>query len=195
MEVGKKLFVVFVSLVALSGCGVQSIPQAKNDVDASNAEVINQYKRRADLIPNLVKIVGQYAKHERETLQSVTEARARATSVQVNPGDAKSMEEFSKAQGALSQSLGRLLMVAENYPNLKANQNFAELQVELARTENRVTVARNRAITSVKNFNNLVTVFPTSITNKLMFHYQPLPQFGADADVKSLETPPSIDFQ
>lgn len=176
----------FLSLIVasslLTGCGIQSIPQAKNDVDASLAEITNQYKRRSDLIPNLVETVKGYAKQEQDTLTKVTEARARATSMNIDPSKAtpEQVQKFSEAQGQLSQALGRLLVVSENYPDLKSNQNFRDLQAQLEGTENRITVARQRYIASVRDFNNLVTVFPTSLTNTLFFHHQAMPQWGGD---------------
>lgn len=177
--------------LSLSGCGIQSIPQSKNAVDASMAEVMNQYKRRADLIPNIVETVKGYAKQESTTLQAVTEARAKATSVNIDPTkmSAEKLAEFSKAQGQLSQALGRLMMVTENYPDLKSNENFKALQVELEGTENRITIARRRYIESIQEFNNLVTVFPTSITNSFFFHHQPMPQFGGEVTEEEKKAP------
>lgn len=177
--------------LTLSGCGIQSIPQSKNAVDASMAEVMNQYKRRADLIPNIVETVKGYAKQESTTLQAVTEARAKATSVNIDPTkmSAEKLAEFSKAQGQLSQALGRLMMVTENYPDLKSNENFKALQVELEGTENRITIARRRYIESIQEFNNLVTVFPTSITNSFFFHHQPMPQFGGEVTEEEKKAP------
>lgn len=164
-----------------SGCGVQSIPQSQNDVEAKWAEVQNQYKRRSDLVPNLVATVKGYASHEKETLEGVISARAKATQVQVNAENLspEKLQEFQKAQGQLSSALGRLMVVAERYPALKANQNFLALQSQLEGTENRITIARRRFIESVKAFNNLVTVFPTNLTNKLFFQYEKKPQFQA----------------
>ncbi len=169
-------------LVLLSGCGIQSIPQGKNEVDATLAEMMNQYKRRSDLVPNLVEIVKGAAKQESEVLIKVTEARAKATSMTIDPSRAtpEQLKSFSQAQGQLSQALGKLLVVSENYPQLKTNENFRDLQAQLEGTENRITIARQRYIESIKGFNNLVTVFPTSLTNSLMFHHQPMPQFGLD---------------
>ena len=177
--------------LTLSGCGIQSIPQSKNAVDASMAEVMNQYKRRADLIPNIVETVKGYAKQESTTLQAVTEARAKATSVNIDPTkmSAEKLAEFSKAQGQLSQALGRLMMVTENYPDLKSNENFKALQVELEGTENRITIARRRYIESIQEFNNLVTVFPTSLTNSFFFHHQPMPQFGGEVTEEEKKAP------
>lgn len=167
-------------LVLLTSCGLQSIPQANNQVEADWAEVQNQYKRRADLIPNLVNTVKGYAAHEKETLQGVIEARAKATSVQVDPTklDAASLQKFQEAQGGLSQALGRLMVVAERYPDLKANENFKNLQAQLEGTENRIAIARRRYIDGVREFNNLVTVFPTSLTNSLIHKFEKKPQFS-----------------
>ncbi len=136
-----------ISAVAiLSGCGVQSIPQSKNDVEASLAEITNQYKRRADLVPNLVQTVKGYAKHEEGTLTQVVEARAKATQMTIDPSkaSAKQLQEFQQSQGQLSQALGKLMMLTENYPNLKADTQFRDLQAQLEGTENRITIARQR---------------------------------------------------
>jgi LemA protein len=175
----KNLFLMLTTLIILTGCGVQSIPMANNEVDASWAEVLNQYKRRTDLIPNLVETVKGYAKHESGTLEAVVAARAKATSMNIDPTKMtpEMMQKFSNAQGQLSQAMGKLMMITENYPDLKANANFQALQAQLEGTENRITVARNRYIETVKQFNNLITVFPTSLTNSMMFHHQPKPQF------------------
>ncbi len=179
----------------LSGCGVQSIPQAKNDADAALAEITNQYKRRADLVPNLVESVKGYAKHEQGTLTAVTEARAKATSMNIDPTKAtpEQLAQFQQAQGQLSQALGRLMVVSEQYPDLKANTNFRDLQAQLEGTENRITVARQRYIESIKNFNNLVTVFPTSLTNSLLYHHAPMPQWGADQPT-TIQDAPKVTF-
>jgi LemA protein len=198
----QRLFVrVFVlcSLVlmagGLTGCGVQSIPQSKNNVEASLAEITNQYKRRADLIPNLVQTVKGYASHEQQTLSAVTEARARATQMVIDPSRAtpQQIQQFQQAQGQLSQALGRLLAVSEQYPDLKANQNFRDLQAQLEGTENRITIARQRYIESIKGFNNLVTVFPTNITNNLFFNYEKMPQWGSDQP-QNIDQPPQVNF-
>ncbi len=194
-----KIFSFLVSamfLGSLTGCGMQAIPQSKNEVDASLAEVTNQYKRRSDLIPNLVETVKGYAKQEQDTLTKVTEARAKATSMTIDPSHAtpEQIENFQKAQGQLSSALGRLLSVSEQYPDLKSNQNFRDLQAQLEGTENRITVARNRYIQTIKEFNNLVTVFPTSLTNSIMFHYSPMPQWGGDV-TDAEKTAPKVDFK
>jgi LemA protein len=191
------LSLVFASVLAVSGCGFQSIPTAKNEVEASLAEVTNQYKRRADLIPNLVSVVKGYASHEKETLEAVISARARATQVTVDPTklDAKTMESFQAAQGGLSQALGRLMVVAEKYPTLKADQNFRDLQVQLEGTENRITVARNRYIETIKGFNNLVSVPPTSWTNSLLYHHEKMPQWTvAESEREQVEQAPKVEF-
>lgn len=171
---------LFLSLF-ITSCGLQSIPQANNAVEGAWAEVQNQYKRRSDLIPNLVQTVKGYASHEKETLEGVISARAKATSVQVDPSKItpEKLQEFQNAQGQLSQALGRLMVVSERYPDLKANQNFQGLQAQLEGTENRIAIARRRYIESVQEFNNLVTVFPTSLTNSLIHHMDKKPQFTA----------------
>lgn len=185
------------NLFLLSACGIQAIPQSKNNVDASLAEVTNQYKRRADLVPNLVNVVKGYAKHEEQTLTNVTEARARATSVTIDPSKVtpEQLQKFQAAQGQLSQALGRLLAVSENYPNLKADTQFRDLQAQLEGTENRITIARQRYIESIRDFNNLVTVPPTSWTNSVMYHYAMMPQWDLQGDEKTqVEKPPEVKF-
>jgi LemA protein len=188
-------FVLLVYIAVFSGCGIQSIPQAQNDVEASWSEVLNQYKRRADLIPNLVEVVKKYATHEQSTLESVISARAKATQTTVNVGDLnnETMKKFSEAQAGLSSALSRLMVVSEKYPDLKANENFKDLSVQLEGTENRVTIARQRYIESVKRFNNLVTVPPTSWTNAMMLHYEKKPQFTVE-DPKAIENAPKVQF-
>ena len=193
----KRLIVIILSSLVITGCGLQSIPQAKNDVDATFAEITNQYKRRSDLIPNLVATVQGYAGHEKGTLTAVIEARAKATSVTIDPSNmsAQKLAEFQKAQGSLSQALGRLMVVAENYPQLKADRNFSELQAQLEGTENRITVARNRHIEAIKLFNNQVTVPFTSWTNAIMYHYSPMPQWTVDeSEIKAIQAAPKVDF-
>lgn len=168
-----------IALFILSSCGLQSIPQANNNVEASWAEVENQYKRRNDLIPNLVNTVKGYAAHEKETLESVIAMRAKATAINVDPTKLtpEKLQEFQDAQSGVSQALGKLLVVAEKYPALKADENFRALQSQLEGTENRISIARRRYIESVQEFNNLVTVFPTSLTNKLIHHFEKKAQF------------------
>ncbi len=183
--------------LSLAGCGVQSIPQSLNDVEATLAEVTNQYKRRADLIPNLVNTVKGYADHERETLEAVIAARAKATSITIDPSnlDAQQIQQFQAAQGGLSQALGRLMVVAERYPDLKADRNFRELQAQLEGTENRITVARNRHIGSIKNFNDLVTVPPQSWTNSIFYGHEKMAQWSLDAaETERVEQAPTVEF-
>jgi len=184
-------------VLGLSGCGIQSIPQADNHVEAATSEVTNQYKRRADLIPNLVNTVKGYASHEKDVLTGVTEARAKATSMQIDASRAtpEQVQKFQEAQGQLSQALGRLMVVAERYPDLKADLNFRELQAQLEGTENRITVARNRLIESIRDFNNLVTVPPTSWTNSLIYHKPKRAQWDvAEAEKTKVESAPEVKF-
>jgi LemA protein len=178
----------------LAGCGYQSIPQSENAVAAAWAEVQNQYQRRADLVPNLVETVKGYAAHERETLESVVNARARATQVQlsVNELTPENMKRFEQAQGELRSALGRLLAVAESYPQLRANENFRDLQVQLEGTENRIAIARRRYIDQVRQFNDLVTVPPTSWTNSIFYKKQPKAQFAATTE--GAEQAPAVKF-
>ena len=182
------------TVLALSACGFQSIPQADNAVAGAWAEVENQYQRRSDLVPNLVEVVKGYATHERETLEAVTAARARATQVQLKVDDLtpENMRKFEQAQGALQSALGRLLAVAEAYPQLKANEQFRDLQAQLEGTENRIAIARRRYIQAVQEFNNLVTVPPTSFTNSLFYKKQPKAQFTATT--AGAEQAPKVKF-
>jgi len=181
----------------LSSCGIQSIPQQKNEVEATLAEITNQYKRRSDLIPNLVSTVQGYASHEKQTLEGVVNARAKATQMTIDPTNlsAEKIQQFQKAQGELSQALGRLMMITENYPQLKADANFRDLQAQLEGTENRITVARNRYIESIKVFNNLVTVPPTSFTNALIYQNPKMPQWDVtEAEKQQIEKAPEVKF-
>jgi len=191
----KVLLMAFV--VTLSSCGIQSIPQQKNEVEASMAEITNQYKRRADLIPNLVNVVKGYASHEKDTLDAVVSARARATSIQIDPKNmtTEKFQEYRKSQGDLSMALGKLMSISENYPNLKADKGFQDLQAQLEGTENRITVARNRYIETIKNFNNLVTVPPTNFTNMLVYHFEKMPQWDvSEAEKTQNEKAPEVKF-
>lgn len=192
-----KTLLIALVLPFLAGCGFQAIPQAKNTTEATMAEVSNQYKRRADLIPNLVNVVKGYAKHEEETLTAVTEARAKATAINIDPSKISpdQLAQYQKAQSGLSQALGRLMVVSEKYPELKADQNFRDLQAQLEGTENRITVARQRYIESIKEFNNLVTVPPTSWTNSVMYHFEKMPQWDLSAGEKATaEKAPEVKF-
>lgn len=193
----KKFILSIAALFFLTSCGIQSIPQQKNEVEAALAEITNQYKRRADLVPNLVNVVSGYAKHEKETLTGVTEARARATQMTVDPKNLtpEKLESYRKAQGDLSMALGKLMAISENYPQLKADAGFRDLQAQLEGTENRITVARNRYIDTIKAFNNLVTVIPTSWTNSLMFKFEKMPQWDVSAEEKTKnEKAPEVKF-
>jgi LemA protein len=188
---------LLVGLLFLAGCGVQSIPRSANQVEATVAEVTNQYKRRADLIPNLVKTVKGYASHEKETLQAVINARANATRMSIDPSNStpQQIQEFQRAQGGLSQALGRLMVIAERYPDLKADRNFRELQAQLEGTENRITIARQRHIEAIKEFNNLVSVPPTSWSNSLFYHHDKMAQWALDdAEQKAVEKAPEVSF-
>jgi LemA protein len=194
MSNAKRVLVALAAVLAASGCGFQSIPQSENAVNAAWGEVQNQYQRRADLVPNLVETVKGYASHERETLEGVIAARAKATQVQLNVNDLtpENLKKFEEAQAGLRGALGRLMAVAENYPQLKANENFRDLQVQLEGTENRIAVARNRYIQAVQGYNNLITVPPTSFTNSLVYHKQPKPQFAATT--AGAEQAPKVKF-
>jgi LemA protein len=179
----------------LGGCGYNEFQRQDEAVQAGWSEVLNQYQRRADLIPNLVATVKGEAGFEQDTLTKVVEARARATAIQATPeliNDPEAFRKFQAAQGELSGALSRLLVVTENYPNLKANQGFQDLRVQLEGTENRITVARNRYIQSVQAYNVLARSFPTNLTAK-MFGYAPKPAFTV-GDEARISTPPSVDF-
>lgn len=190
-----KILLFVSTLFLMTSCGIQSIPQKKNAVEGALAEITNQYKRRSDLIPNLVEVVKGYAKHEKETLTNVVEARAKATSMTIDPTKVtpEQLMQYQKAQGGLSQALGKLMMITENYPNLKANENFRDLQAQLEGTENRITVARQRYIESIKEFNDLVTVPPTSWTNSLFYHHAKMPQWTVDAS-EQVDKAPKVNF-
>ena len=178
----KNTLIIILGSFLLVSCGIQSIPQGQNRLEAEWAEVQNQYKRRNDLIPNLVNSVKGYAKHESGTLEAVVNARSKATQITIDPKNLteESLKRFSQAQGELSQALGKLMMLKESYPDLKADENFRSLQAQLEGTENRIAIARRRYIESVQEFNNLVTVFPTSMTNSLFFKLEKKPQFTID---------------
>jgi LemA protein len=181
--------------VLLSGCGYNEFQAKDEAVKAQWGEVVNQYQRRADLIPNLVNTVKGYASHERETLEAVTRARASATSVQVTPevlNNPGALQKFQQAQGELTNALSRLMVVAEKYPELKADASFRDLQSQLEGTENRITVARQRYIASVQEFNVLARRFPTNLTAK-MFGYEVKPSFTVENE-KSISTAPTVDF-
>jgi LemA protein len=187
------LILVVASL--LGGCGYNQLQSLDEQVKASWSEVINQYQRRADLIPNLVNTVKGYAQQEKDVLIGVTEARAKATSIQVKPEDVDDpakVQQFMQAQRDVGGALSRLLVVAENYPQLKSDQNFRELQAQLEGTENRIAVARQRFIKATQEFNTSVRQFPTNLT-AMMFGFKPKPQFTVE-DEKAIAKPPTVDF-
>ncbi|MDV0439934.1 LemA family protein [Xanthomonas sacchari] len=174
--------------VLLSGCGYNAIQQKDQAVKAGWSQVLNQYKRRADLVPNLVNTVKGYADQERQVLTDVTNARARVGQVQVNADDAASLQQFQQAQGQLSSALSRLLVVSENYPNLKSDQAFRDLQAQLEGTENRITVARGRYIQAVQDYNTYILSFPQVLTAK-MFGYKEKPNFSVENEAQISEAP------
>jgi LemA protein len=179
----------------LSGCGYNQFQSKDEATKAAWGEVVNQYQRRADLIPNLVNTVKGYATHERETLEAVTRARAAATSFQITPevlNNPEAFKKFQAVQGELSGALSRLMAVSEKYPDLKADTGFRDLQSQLEGTENRITVARNRYITTVQDYNVTVRSFPTNLTAK-MFGYTAKPSFTVDNE-KAISTAPTVNF-
>jgi LemA protein len=180
---------------ALAGCGYNDFQRLDEQVKAGWSEVLNQYQRRADLIPNIVATVKGEANFEQETLTKVVEARAKATSIQVTPETINNPEAFQKfqaAQGELSGALSRLLVVSENYPNLKANQGFQDLRVQLEGTENRITVARNRYIKTVQQYNTLARSFPSNLT-AMVFSYEVKPSFTVQNEA-AISVPPAVSF-
>jgi len=183
---------ILVLVALLSGCGYNQIQQKDEAVKAGWSEVINQYKRRADLIPNLVNTVKGYASHEERVLTEVTQARAKVSQINVNANDAASLAQFQKAQGELSSALCRLPVVTENYPNLKADQSFRDLQAQLEGTENRITVARGRYIQTVQDYNTYIRQFPVNLT-AMMFHYAPKPNFTVENE-QQIQQAPNVDF-
>ena len=181
-------------LLIFSRCGYNSIQGLDEDVKAAWADVENQYQRRHDLVPNLVQTVKGYAKHEKETLESVIEARSRATQTKISVGDLSNPGAFSKfeqAQGSLTQALSKLLVVVERYPDLKADANFRDLQSQLEGTENRIAVSRRRYIESVSEFNKKVRYFPTNLTAKYLLHMQTRETFTTTEEAKVV---PKVEF-
>ena len=179
----------------LSGCGYNTFQTTDEQVKAGWSEVLNQYQRRADLVPNLVNTVKGYAEHEKEVLTQVTEARAKVGSMQMTPelaNDPKALENYQQAQAGLTSALSRLLVVAENYPQLKADAAFRDLQAQLEGTENRITVARNRYIKAVETYNIAVRTFPNNLT-AMVFGYQPKPNFTVENE-KAISTAPTVNF-
>ncbi len=179
----------------LSGCGYNQFQSRDEATKAAWSEVVNQYQRRADLIPNLVNTVKGYASHERETLEAVTKARAAATSFQITPevlNDPAAFQKFQQVQGELSGALSRLMVVSEKYPDLKADASFRDLQSQLEGTENRITVARQRYIASVQEYNVLTRSFPNNLT-AMIFGYKVKPSFTVENE-KAISTAPTVNF-
>src|SRR5215210_1098935 len=194
MRTWKITFVVVVAL-SLSGCGYNRLQQQDEGVKAAWSEVVNQYQRRADLIPNLVNTVKGYAAQEQKVLIGVTEARARAGSIQLTPellNNPQAFAQFQAAQGQLTQALKSLFAVAEAYPDLKSDANFRDLQAQLEGTENRITVARNRYIDSVQDYNVHARSFPNNLT-AMIFGYKPKENFTVDNE-KAISTAPAVKF-
>jgi len=191
----KRWLLCIAAVLALTGCGYNDFQKLDEQVKASWSEVLNQYQRRADLIPNIVSTVKGEASFEQDTLTKVIEARSRATSIQATPeliNDPVAFDKFQKAQGELTGALSRLMVVAEQYPNLKANQAFQDLRVQLEGTENRITVARNRYIKTVADYNVLARSFPTNLTAKI-FSYDVKPNFTVQNEAE-ISKPPTVDF-
>ena len=189
------LGLLFILVSALSGCGYNDLQTTDEQIKASWSEVVNQYQRRADLVPNLVNTVKGYAAHEKDVLTQVTQARAQVGAMQVTPevlNDPPAFAKFQAAQGALSGALSRLLVVSENYPQLKADANFRDLQAQLEGTENRIVVARNRYIKSVQDYNVTVRSFPSNLTAK-MFGFQTKANFTVDNE-KAISVAPTVSF-
>ena len=191
----KRLITTIAASLALSGCGYNDFQRLDEQSKAAWSEVLNQYQRRADLVPNIVATVKGEAAFEQETLTKVIEARAKATSIQVTPellNNPEAFNKFQQAQGELSSALSRLMVVAERYPQLQANQAFRDLRVTLEGTENRITVARNRYIQTVQEYNVLARSFPTNIT-AMVFSYAPKPSFTVQNEAQ-ISAPPTVDF-
>jgi len=190
-----KLMVVLL-LLNLSGCGYNTFQALDEESKASWSEVLNQYQRRADLVPNLVNVVKGYASHEKEVLTQVADARSRVGSIQVTAevlNDPKAFAKFQAAQGQLTSALSRLLAVSENYPNLKADQGFRDLQAQLEGTENRITVARNRYIATIKDYNIAVRSFPNNLT-AMTLGYKAKPTFTVENE-KAISVAPTVSFE
>ena len=181
-----------VAALLLSGCGYNDIQRKDEAVKASWSQVLNVYKRRADLVPNLVATVKGYAQQEQQVLIGVTEARAKVGQINVNPDDPASLQQFQQAQGELSGALSRLLVVSEQYPQLKSDQLFLGLQTQLEGTENRIAVERERYIRAVQDYNTRIREFPANLTAK-MFGYHEKPNFAVE-DERAIQAPPTVDF-
>jgi len=193
----KKLWaaIAVLAALALSGCGYNEIQRKDEGVTAAWSEVVNQYQRRADLIPNLVETVKGFAQQEKDVLIQVTEARSRVGQIKVTPemvNDPAAVQRFQQTQGELSSALSRLLVVVEKYPELKSDKNFLELQAQLEGTENRIGVARNRYIKAVQEYNVLIREFPVNLT-AMIFGYKPKANFTVENE-RQIQTPPKVDF-
>jgi len=193
----KIIFITLLAILALSlsGCGYNRIQTQDEEMKANWSEVLNQYQRRADLVPNLVNTVKGYAKHEKDVFVQVTEARAKVGSVQITPelaNNPQALAKYQAAQGELSGALSRLLLVSENYPQLKADANFRDLQAQLEGTENRITVARNRYIKAVQDYNITIRSFPSNIT-AMIFGYKVKPNFTVENE-QEIKKAPQVDF-
>lgn len=194
MNVLRVVVVALLTMIA-TGCGYNSFQRYDEEIKGAWSEVLNQYQRRADLVPNLVRTVQGYAQHEKEVFDSVTEARARVGTIQASPdliNNEEAFKKFQESQAMMTSALSRLLAVAENYPQLKADTSFRDLQAQLEGTENRITVARKRYIDAVKTYNVLVRSFPSNLT-AMIFGYAVKPNFAVENE-KSLATPPTVDF-
>lgn len=190
-----RVLIALLMITTFTGCGYNTLQTTDENITASWAEVLNQYQRRADLVPNLVNVVKGYAAHEKEVLTQVTEARARVGAIQATPdlvNDEAAFKKFIVAQGEMTSAISRLLVVAENYPQLKADGLFRDLQAQLEGTENRITVARNRYIVSVKDYNVIVRSFPSNLT-AMLFGHKTKPSFTVDNE-KAIAQPPKVDF-
>lgn len=190
-----RVFTLLLLAVMLSGCGYNAMQKQDEGVKAAWSEVLNQYQRRADLVPNLVNTVKGYAQHEEKVFVEVTNARAKVGSIQLSAddlNDPQKLQQFQAAQGELGNALSRLMLVSENYPQLKADGLFQNLQAQLEGTENRVTVARNRYVQAVEQYNGLIRTFPNNLTAK-MFGYKVKPNFSVDNE-KAISTAPTVDF-
>lgn len=190
-----RALLALVLALGLSGCGYNAIQQKDEAVKAAWAEVLSQYQRRADLIPNIVNAIKGETSFEQETLTQVIEARAKATSIQATPelvNNPEAFKKFTEAQGELSSALSRLMVTVERYPDLKSNAGFQDLRTQLEGTENRIGIARNRYIKSVQDFNTFIRQFPENLT-AMMFSYKPMAQFVVDNE-QAIKTPPTVDF-
>jgi len=189
------VLLTLIAILALSGCGYNAMQAQDEQIKAAWAEVLNQYQRRDDLVPNLVNVVKGYAAHEKDVLTQVTEARSQVGSIKATPeliNDPEAFAKFQQVQSQMTSALSRLLAVSENYPNLKADGSFRDLQAQLEGTENRVTVARNRFIKAVQEYNVTVRSFPSNLT-AMAFGYKTKPSFEVENE-KAISTAPKVDF-